>query len=159
MEVKIEIPDNCELIKEGDSYIVREKVSKPKSWEEFCKNFPTKPEECYIDADSNIIDGSDWEVFTRKSQDKNLCINQEEAEAFLALIQLRQLRKAWIGDWEQPTSFTETTAITYNIDNKKLVVESEHYWTLLPLFFPTKKMAEEFLECFKDLCETAKILL
>lgn len=59
MEVKIEIPDNCELIKEGDSYIVREKVSKPKSWEEFCENFPIKPEECYIDPESNIIDGSD----------------------------------------------------------------------------------------------------
>lgn len=28
-----------------------------------------------------------------------------------------------------------------------------------PLSFPTKEMAAEFLNCFRDLCETAKILL
>ena len=33
MEVKIQIPDNCELIKSGDTYIVKEK-DKPRSWEE-----------------------------------------------------------------------------------------------------------------------------
>lgn len=160
MEVKIEIPDNCELIKEGDSYIVREKVSKPKSWEEFCKNFPIKQEECFIDNDGEILSATVFnDCYRRESEDRNICINKEEAKAFLALIQLRQLRRAWIGDWEQPTSFTETTAITYHINNKKLVVESGHYWTLLPLSFPTKRMAEEFLKCFRDLCETAKILL
>lgn len=159
MEVKIEIPDNCELVKEGNSYIVREKVSKPRSWGEFCKNYPRRKGEHYITRDSDIFRIEIDKISRDCNLDKNLCVSKEEAEAFLALMQLRQLRKAWIGDWEQPTSLTETTAITYNINDKNLVAESGHYWTLLPLSFPTKKMAKEFLECFKDLCETAKILL
>ena len=32
-EVKIQIPDNCELIKDGDNYVVREKQNPPRSWE------------------------------------------------------------------------------------------------------------------------------
>ena len=42
MEVKIQIPDNCELIKDGDTYIVKEKNDKPRSWEEFCRKYPVK---------------------------------------------------------------------------------------------------------------------
>ena len=29
----------------------------------------------------------------------------------------------------------------------------------MTLSFPTREMAEDFLSCFKDLCEKAKILL
>lgn len=159
MEVKIEIPDNCELVKEGDSYIVREKVSKPKSWEEFCKNFPITPTEHYIDEYSNIISVFGWIHSTRASADKNLCVSKEEAEAFLALIQLRQLRKAWIGDWEQPNSNSLTAAILYSVNKQKVIVDGGNYWALNVLSFPTREMTEKFLECFRDLCETAKILL
>ena len=43
MEVKINIPDNCELVKEGNTYIVKEKQKTfPKSWEEFCENYRIK---------------------------------------------------------------------------------------------------------------------
>lgn len=54
MEVKIEIPDNCELVKEGDTYIVKERPSKPRSWKEFCKNYPVSKKEYYITMDSDI---------------------------------------------------------------------------------------------------------
>lgn len=155
MEVKIEIPDNCELIKEGDSYIVREKVSKPKSWEEFCKNFPITAGECFIDSGSDIIELKNRVPASRTSEDRNLCINKEEAEAFLALIQLRQLRKAWVGDWEP--SGEVYWAITVKVGGE---FEIGNYYRLSKVMsFLTIDMAEEFLECFKDLCETAKILL
>ena len=39
-EVTITIPDNCDLVKEGNTYVIKEKVTKPQSWEEFCENFP-----------------------------------------------------------------------------------------------------------------------
>lgn len=74
-------------------------------------------------------------------------------------MQLRQLRKAWVGDWEQPSSNTDIAAIAYNIDNKEVVVETGDYWSNMILSFPTLEMAEDFLNCFKDLCEKAKILL
>ena len=158
-EVKIQIPDNCELIKDGDTYIVKEKKQEPpRSWEEFCEKFPIKPEECLIDTDSDILEG--YYVGKRKEiNDRYFCINKKEAEAFLALMQLRQLRKAWVGDWKQPSSKTFIAVIAYNVNYKEIAVDTGNYWSNMILSFPSKEMAEDFLNCFRDLCETAKILL
>ena len=152
-EIKITVPDNCELIKDGDIYVVKKRNKPPRSWEEFCKKFPIKPEECLIDTDSDVLEG--YYIGERKEiEDRYFCINKEEAEAFLAFMQLRQLRKAWVGDWEitdQPyyCIFSSKTGI-------KVV---SHCNVLRSLSFPTREMAEDFLYCFKYLCETAKILL
>lgn len=158
MEVKIQIPDNCELIKDGDTYIVKEKKQPPRSWEEFCERYPVTASEYYIVAGSCSSITLDKRV-RNIVQDKNLCVSREEAEAFLALMQLRQLRKAWVGDWEQPKSRTCIAVIAYNVDDKKVVVDTGYYWSNLTLSFPTSEMAANFLNCFSDLCETAKILL
>ena len=48
-EVKIQIPDSCELIKDEDTYIVKEKKQgPPRSWEEFCKRYPKQKGETFI---------------------------------------------------------------------------------------------------------------
>ena len=157
MEVKIQIPDNCELIKDGDTYIVKEKKQEPpRSWKEFCRRYPKQEGECFIGTSSVI------RMYNEPSQrfiesDKNICTSKEEAEAFLALMQLRQLRKAWVGDWE-PYSFKSYSAISTIINDGRIEVWDFNN-TLKPISFPTKEMAEDFLNCFKDLCETAKILL
>lgn len=161
MEVKIQIPDNCELIKDGDTYIVKEKKQPPRSWKEFCEKYPLK-NDCFIRPNSTIESAKFIGLIndSRHSvEGRNWCISKEEAEAFLALMQLRQLRKAWVDDWEQPSSKTHIAVIAYSIDDKKVYVESGDYWSNVVLSFPTTKMAKDFLNCFKDLCETAKILL
>lgn len=159
-DVTITIPDNCELIKKGNSYVITEKDTKPKSWEDFCENFPLTSEDCYIDTNSTLSGFGPKQVIIRNAtNDKNYCISWVEAEAFLALMQLRQLRKAWVGDWEQPKSATEIAVIEYNNDEEELVTTYGNFWTSITLSFPTLKMAKEFLECFGDLCETAKCLL
>ena len=69
-------------------------------------------------------------------------------------MQLRQLRKAWVGDWEI------TNQPYYCIIPSKTKITVLAGSSLLrSLSFPTKEMAEDFLDCFRDLCETAKILL
>lgn len=157
MEVKIEIPDNCELIKDGDAYIVKEKKQEPpKSWVEFCQNYPITEREHFIGAFSDIADVEEGVLRTTKS-DRNLCVSKEEAEAFLALMQLRQLRKAWVGDWQHTKYNGDDYAYIVNIKNKLGVGHLVSTNSILT--FPTKEMAEEFLNCFRDLCETAKILL
>lgn len=159
-DVTITIPDNCDLVKEGNTYVIKEKDTKPKSWEDFCEKFSIKSEEYFIDTDSDIVSAVSFNnTLRREYEDKNVCINKREAEAFLALMQLRQLRKAWVGDWEQPKSATEIAVIEYNNDEKELVTTYGNFWTSITLSFPTLKMAKEFLECFRDLCETAKCLL
>lgn len=159
-EVRIQIPDNCELVKDGDNYVVREKMQNPpRSWKEFCKNYPRTTYEYFIGNDSSIEHVFNTTYPRDTECDKNICTSREEAEAFLALMQLRQLRKAWVGDWEQPSSSTYIAAIACNINNKEVAVETGNSWSNMSLSFPTKEMAEDFLSCFKDLCETAKILL
>lgn len=150
---EIEIPDNCDFIIENNKIIIKEKKEKiiPKSWKEFCEKFPIRKGEAFIDE--NGCHELSADLFTRTCP--NWCTSIEEAEAFLAFIQLRQLRKTLVGDWKEQNS-RESYGIINTIDD--LIVGSCNYY-LPPLSFPTKKMAEDFLECFKDLCETAKILL
>lgn len=160
MEVKIQIPDNCELIKDGDTYIVKEKKKQgpPKSWEEFCNRYPVKPEECYFGRRGEIYKAEElFSDFRRFNSD--WCVSREEAKAFLALIQLRQLRTVWIGDWKQPDSNNTMAVIVYNKSKHLIKIDYGYFWRNSVLSFPTIEMAEDFLKCFRDLCETAKILL
>ena len=161
MEIKINIPDNCELIKNGDTYIVKEKKdNKPRSWEEFCENYPLTGKEYFINMDSIIkknVYNADAYINRSVKHGKNWINSKEEAEAFLALMQLRQLRKAWVGDWNyEISSQNYIPSIVYAKESGIIITESIHNNVLS---FPTKEMAEEFLTCFKDLCKTAKILL
>ena len=155
-EVKIQIPNNCELIKDGDTYIVREKKQgPPKSWEEFRKRYPvTKNEYCIKEPGYTLGAGTNFE--TRNCA--TWCTSEEEAEAFLALMQLRQLRKAWVGDWEQ-TPHNNIGYILYDIEISCFKIGYGEFSCFVTLSFPTKEMAGDFFNCFKDLCETAKPLL
>lgn len=159
-EVKIQIPDNCELVKDGNTYIIKEKKQEPpRSWEEFCKKYPVRKEEASILVSTNgiYIAGHDHDS-PRAS--KSWCTSEKEAEAFLALMQLRQLRKAWVGDWEP--SYQKKCNVVYHSlvwDTIKVKEKSENTDHISALSFPTKEMAIDFAICFEDLCETAKPLL
>lgn len=128
----------------------------PRSWEEFCERYPIKKGESYIATSGNI-----YSVYydCKERYSKSWCTSKKEAEAFLALMQLRQLRKAWIGDWEQPNSHFIIHVIKYDLNTNRVRVTGGNFWGSCILSFPTKHMAEDFLDCFKDLCETAKNLL
>ena len=163
MEIKsIVVPDGWEYIVKNGVATFQEKKENiqnpPRSWEEFCTNYPVTLYEYFICGDSSIEP-----VFNPNDQrdsecDKNICTSKEEAEAFLALMQLRQLRKAWVGDWEQ-TSDSGIGYILYDIKLNKLATGFGKFSCFITLSFPTRIMAEDFLNCFKDLCEKAKILL
>lgn len=157
--ITITIPDNCELVKEGNTYVIKEKGTKPKSWEEFCRNNSIQSEEVFISSMSDILSCASTPWVRDPFNDRNMLPSKEEAEAFLALMQLRQLRKAWVGDWEQPNSHTSIGVILCSIDTGVLFVDVDAYDSNVVLSFPSGEMAKEFLKCFKDLCETAKILL
>lgn len=152
-EVKIQIPDNCELIKDGNTYIVKErKQGPPRSWEEFCEKNPVEDEEYYINIVSVISSVAKAGVRFCDS-DRNLCSTKEEAEVFLALMQLRRLRNAWVEDWK-PIEGHYSVYITGGD-----VTVSKFSATRYTLSFPTLDMANDFADCFKDLIMKAKILL
>ena len=163
MEIKsIVVPDGWECVVENGIVSFREKKGQnsnpPRSWEEFCEKFPIQTEETFIDIDSSIIP-INHERERKLGKDRNQCVSKKEAEAFLALMQLRQLRKAWVGDWEQSKTDDMIGVILYSINGKEVIADSCRYWANSVLSFPNFIMARDFLNCFKDLCEKAKILL
>jgi hypothetical protein len=132
----------------------------PKTWEEFCERYPFKAQEAFINSASKPIPIGDYidRKYRIPDSDRNFCTSRQEAEAFLALMQLRQLRKVYVKDWEP--DWTRKTFFNWciNFENNKLRV---YPWSEIshPLSFPTAKIAEQFLNNFKDLLEIAKPLL
>lgn len=51
------------------------------------------------------------------------------------------------------------SAIIHQISDGRVVVMTGNFWNSLALSFPTRKMAVDFFECFRGLCETVKTLL
>lgn len=158
MKIEIEIPDNCDLVKDGNTYIVKEKKQvPPRSWEEFCSKHPLGEKDFYIDCTSDIQPCSNGRSVRDPLLDRNVCTSKEEAEVFLALMQLRQLRKAWVGDWKSSSRELHAIITFYKTDEIRVAYGAWEFNYVLS--FPNQKMAEDFLSCFRDLCETAKPLL
>ena len=164
MKVEVEIPDNCEIIKEDNIFKIVEKKREstkeeptlPRSWEDFCILNSSGANEYYITTSSEINNTPD-DYIRNIDDDKNLISTPEEAIAILALIQLRRLRKEWVGDFdfnlEEDDFYPAIIVDGYNDIVIKTVNEPR------VMQFPTLKLAVEFRECFKDLLEEAKILL
>lgn len=157
MKVTIELPDDCMLVKKGDTYVVK-KINDvfPTSWGEFCRLYPDKDGECYINSKSAII-RTDNAINSRDAvDDKNLIATNEEAEAFLALMQLRRLRAVYVNGYEFDWTSTDYPAIVLSSDGGIDICESA-----VPrvLSFPTYEIAESFDKHFAVLIEKAKPLL
>ena len=152
--------DGYKIIRKGEDFILKKMENKqepPRSWEEFCKKYPVKSTEAFISSSSHIHIRA-FDTDRQEVTGRNWCYSKEEAEAFLALMQLRQLRKVWVGDWAQSKE-NSCAGIFYSVSHDEFTVSCAKFWNNIVLSFPTKIMAEDFLGCFRDLCEKAKILL
>lgn len=132
--------------------------SLPQTWEEFCINYPMTSEEVYISSDSDIC--SDFYTPGRKRNskyDKNIMISKEEGDAFIALMQLRQLRKAYVKNWE-PNWRDNMSKYTLIHRYNGFQINNTCY-SGSPLSFPTYDLAKRFLNNFRNLLEIAKPLL
>lgn len=128
----------------------------PNTWEEFCKMYPVKCKEYYIDIDS-IITGTNNSL-RLPNADKNMLPSLEAAEAHLALMQLHQLRdcyrQGWVPDWSDDNQ----TKYGIYFDRYILVVQSIYYCSTF-LSFQSQEIAEKFFNNFKGLIETAEDLI
>ena len=128
----------------------------PKTWEEFCERNNITWNESYIDLSSRIQELAACE---RDSvTDRNVCTSIQEAEAFTALMQLRQLRKCYIGDWKPNWNIPESKYVIKIIGgNCFQIIEKD--FEISPLSFPTYELTRQFLTNFNNLLEIAKPLL
>ena len=153
-ELKIDIPEGYEIDKENSTFeriVFKKKHTYPKSWEEFCENCQTTDKEYFISVGSTITPiyfGANREP----SMDRNLCKTEEEAEAFLALIQLKRLWHEYVDNYPEKVeeyycidSFFDINGIEFNVYHSISSIETYLFK------FPSKELAQEFLYNFKDL--------
>ena len=120
---------------------------KPMSWKEYCEQNPIKDGEGYINRFSRFSKLDAQERYA--NTDANV-MSEDLCKAFIAYMELIQLRNAWVKDSDE---------------NLCRIVWSprEGFWCFYGgwngLSFPTKAMAEEFIGTFKDLLEVAKPLI
>ena len=100
-ELKIEVPEGYEIDQKNSTFeriVFKKKHTYPKSWEEFCENFQTTDKEYDICSDSEIFDT--YNTQNRDcDEDRNNCKTKEEAEAFLALMQLKRLWHEYVDNY------------------------------------------------------------
>lgn len=166
-ELKITIPEGQEIdwqesAKQEKIVFKKKENTKPRSWEEYCRNF--KGElffENNNDIDSVVIKNGMSYIA------KSYVPSKELAEAFLAMMQLMSLRQDWIHKWSVEQNLTEDWEPNWKGDaDNWCVIFKEYklkvdlfYYNAFPLSFPTKEMATDFMNYFKDLLEIAKPLI
>lgn len=134
----------------------------PKTWEEYCNNeYRTG---YYINESSRIgfMDQGKYDTKLNSDFDKTVFKNEKDAYAHLALMQLHVLRdvyrdyyqKGWKPDWNSDKEY-KYCVVFYK---QKADVTYQCYEERF-LSFPTYKLAQQFLENFKDLIKKAKELI
>ena len=155
--IEIEVPDGKKAVWKDNKVVFEDiKPQLPKTWEEFCKNYSRKKDECYIDMSCQIV-RLVYEIDRDKDSDKNILPSKQAAESHLALMQLHQLRdcyrQGWIPDWKNNYP-------KYSIVRKDKQYSIAYYLgTPCFLSFPTCEIAEEFLNNFRDLITQAGDLI
>lgn len=162
IERRIKAPDGCEIAKvelvDGVAVVTFKEKDRfiPKSWEDFCRTFPIKEKECYINEDGYIYDrlkGDDRELVA----DKNTLPDRPTAEAVLALCQLIQLRNCYNGNWVPDWTSQEPKFMIYFSDHWNL--NTFHSSSLSDLlFFKNEELCDEFLRNFHQLIDKLKPL-
>ena len=145
----------AELVKELSAKEETKANDVPRTWEEYV-NIITNV--YYIDKTSEIKTESYSRGIADSNYDRNTLPTKELAESFLAMMQLMSLRKAWIKDWEP--DWKDINISKYGIVFEECEFQIDIRWgEAHHLSFPTKEMAQDFLNCFKDLIEKAKVLI
>ena len=127
-ELKIEVPEGYEIDQKNSTFekiVFKKKHTYPKSWEEFCENNETTNKEYFIGWDSQVmtscIKNKDYD------KDRNLCKTEEEAEAFLALMQLKRLWHEYVDNCSEKAKNNRDLLISTCIKYGFIVNENE-WW-------------------------------
>ena len=128
-------------------------VELPKEWE-------LEKEKIYytITSDSTVIGYYPLQFSLKCDKDKFLLHSVESAKNVLALCQLLAMRDRYVGDWKP--DWNDAREIKYCIVSKNCNLSVESWNAKLhTLSFPTRELAETFLNNFKSLIKEAGDLI
>lgn len=141
---------NLDLEKAKELGVIKEKDQRCKSWEEFKLKYKNSRGYFYESTVSQI------------HTPLNPCsgceqLTQQEAIAIQAFSKLLKLRRDWIGNWEPDWCVSKTKYCIIVVSNCLTIAcfRSDHH----VFSFPTKEMAQEFLENFNDLFNQCKNIM
>lgn len=163
-ELKITIPAGQEIDWQESAkqkkIVFKKKNNKPRSWEEYCENH--RGGFAFISTGSRVSVTevkypSNESLKLDPENSKHVLPSKELAEVFLAMMKLCSLRESWIGNWKPDWNASSKKYCIINDMNNIMI--GLYYFTSTPLSFPTKEMAEDFMNTFKDLLEIAKPLI
>ena len=150
--MKINIPEGYEIDKAKSTFeeIVFKKVEDPlaklpNTWEEYCKQ--TEGYISYFFSSPKSIIKSWFEG------SYNEFITEERVRQYVTLSKLLQLRDYWVKGYSE---------FRYAVYGDRLDGTAICDWRdniNHPLTFPTREMAQKFVECFKDLMKKAHPLI
>ena len=164
--IEIEVPDGYKAVYNEDTQKIEVVCATlPKSWREFCDNYPIENYECLVSEHSTIKNfyPSDVEIpeIERKerkvNENKNLLPNKETAEAFLALMQLVQLRDCYRQRWKPDWTKRDDKYCISHI-NGGIGIDIKNYTSSI-LSFQSIEIRDMFRKNFRELIETAKELI
>lgn len=122
--------------------LLKEKDQRCKSWEEFKDKYRNKQGFSYNAYDVRI-ESTPNPIMTTDQ------LTENEAIAIKTFSKLLKLRRDWIGDWNPNWCESECKYCIITVYDHLKVAK---FYTDHHVFaFPTKEIAEEFLECFKEL--------
>ena len=153
--IEIEVPDGKKAVWK-DGRVVFEDIEPqlPNTWEEFCKNYPIKRGEHFIDSSSQILAPA-WAARDMYAT-QNVLPSYKAAEAHLAYMQLHQLRNCYRQGWE-PTDDKAVFAIVRKAGGR-LGIDNLMFTSRF-LSFQSKEIAEKFLHNFRDYIKRADDLI
>lgn len=170
-ELKIVVPNGYEIDKENSTFekiVFKEIDTKPKSWEEYCEQQIINRKKGYYIRDA-FCDVSEigWDGCASTDAWRNVLPSKDFAEAFLAMMQLVSLRENWIHKWSLERGLTKDWQPDWNdfldkwciVNSGNELLISNYIHIVRILSFPTEKMVNEFMVCFRDLLEIAKPLI
>lgn len=122
---------------------LKPKPKYPTTWDDYCDNF--YPYEKYQHYIPQFVHG----------------FYGDDADALIAYGKLIRLHRAWIGNWKPNfyMNMASNWGIEYEPNSGVFCIENHCRTNGGGLTFPTKEMAKDFMECFKDFLNKAKILI
>ena len=147
-ELKIEIPQGYEIDRQKSTFekIIFKKIPEnPKTWEDYCEMI--RGNTLYYNNCDNRL------ALSGRFGAHNGFATKERAEQFIALGKLLQLRDYWVKRIE----FKYAIGVYTWADG--LIVTNKCDINEYALTFPTQKMADKFITCFRDLIKQASPLL
>ena len=157
-KLKINIPEGYEIDKEKSTFeeIVFKKVEDPlaklpKTWKEYCKYVKDCPSYYGNPRKNNIFE-------TRFDGFYNEFSTKERVKQYIAFGKLLQLRDYWVSNLKNNSN--NFVAVIYHFDGEIVNTNvSKKRSSSYSLTFPTREIAQKFIECFKDLINEAYPLI